>query len=136
MELKVGQTIYAIDVCLMDTNEESLTIGKGYEIKKSNKDTITIIDDVGDDHEYDKTCDSIDYFGLFFTTEPPKTERYFIVFYDGNTDIGYCECITTDGQYVSQTQARTAIKEHVGHENHSITNIIELNQQDYESWNK
>ena len=135
MELKVGQII----TCKKERNvykKSCLTIGKGYEITNIDEDYVTIIDDDGDVHEFSFIETSVKFVGKYFTTEPPKTERYFIVFYDGNTDIGYCEVITTDGQYVSQTQALSAITEHVGHENHSITNIIELNQQDYESWNK
>ena len=132
MELKVGQTIYAINECVMDDEKKTLTIGKGYVVYGiDGNGQFMVYDDEGEKHYFPK-----DDVATFFTTEPPKTERYFIVFYDGNTDIGYCEVITTDGQYISQTQAREAIKEHVGHENHSITNIIELNQQDYESWNK
>ena len=129
MELKVGQTIYAIKEYSVDGNI-ALIKQKGYPIMAISKIHF------GFTSEFGELYFRISDFAEYFTTEPPKTERYFIVFYDGNTDIGYCEVITTDGQYISQTQAREAIKEHVGHENHSITNIIELNQQDYESWDK
>lgn len=135
MQLKLGQTI----TCIKDfylRQKQCLTKKKQYKIVKSNEVGITIIDDENEEHDFQYDATSKNVISEYFTTEPPKKERYFIVFFNGNPDIGYLECITTDGGYISQTQALGAITEYVGYEDHTITNIIELNQQDYESWNK
>ena len=76
-------------------------------------------------------------FAEYFTTEPHKKERYFIVFYKTDVNQGGMDIIQKDGNYINYSQTIKDIKNSVKNAKETIiTNIIELNQQDYESWNK
>ena len=133
MELKVGQTIYAINECVMDDEKKTLTIGKGYVVYGiDGNGQFMVYDDEGEKHYFPK-----DDVATFFTTEPPKTERYFIVFYKTDVNQGGMDIIQKDGNYINYSQTIKDIKNSVKNAKETIiTNIIELNQQDYESWDK
>ena len=134
MELKVGQTI----TCKKERfvgNDKCTTINKDYEIVDINKYAIIIIDDEGDEHNFildDKKHEA--YLGKYFTTEPPKKERYFIVFYKGDNIEGNLSFISNE--YPNRTETMEVIKKDRKTPWAIIVDIQELNQQDYESWNK
>ena len=128
MELKVGQTITCIkDYVYLD--ELRFSEGKEYKIKEIYDKYICIIDNtMCIFYLYDEFYD-------FFTTEPPKKERYFIVFYETTTEKGNSS-VSTKGQYLNHDDIIKKIAKSNNLKVVIITNIIELNQQDYESWNK
>ena len=129
MELKVGQTIYAIKEYSVDGNI-ALIKQKGYPIMAISKIHF------GFTSEFGELYFRISDFAEYFTTEPPKTERYFIVFYNLN-DSGYNHSVSfSQFEYPNKQEIVSIISNESRDLDVGITNIIELNQQDYESWNK
>lgn len=126
MELKAGDIIFSKDS------------GKEFKVASIGKKSFAAMDENGIHYQYsyknfDKYfCNVFGSLNANFTTEPPKTERYFIVFYE-NTMVAKTRGIysfTTNGEYPNRKETEGIL---IGKR---ITNIIELNQQDYESWNK
>lgn len=130
MKLKPGQTIYAINECrLIRDNRPTLTIGEPYIIDWSNSKEFSITDDEKGPHSFD-----IYDFDEYFTTKPPKKERYFIVFFETEKDCGTLSLISES--YPNRKETKNFIRESEKAIYVGITDIQELNQQDYESWNK
>ena len=131
MELKVGQKLWAIFDHLYQ-NRKCLTKDKEYAIHViSSGSGIIVIDDTMEAHGF-----SDQNIGKYFTTEPPKKERYFIVFYNLN-DSGYNHSVSfSQFEYPNKQEIVSIISNESRDLDVGITNIIELNQQDYESWNK
>lgn len=138
MGLKIGQTITCIKEITL-YGSQCTTIGKPYEIKTITEFGIEIRDDQDDLYffSFDKR-ENTPRFSEYFTTEAPQKERYFIVFYffldKEKNGHGFCGIVTNDGGYLNRDETLKEIKEQ--NEQAVLTNIIELNQQDYESWNK
>lgn len=129
MELKVGQTI----TCKKGMHQDGYVIiipNVNYQIKRVLAMHFDIISEVG---EYSfGNSEFVEY----FTTEPPKKERYFIVFYNLN-DSGYNHSVSfSQLEYPNKQEIVSIISNESRDLDVGITNIIELNQQDYESWNK
>lgn len=56
--------------------------------------------------------------------------RYFIVFYQGPQRSGWCEVVTT-GQYLNLFEIKTKISGLLNTSDFSVSNVIELNQNDF-----
>lgn len=136
MELKVGQTI----TCKKErhlSKSQCTTIGREYEVVENKEGGITIIDDEGEVHVFSLFRNSFaEYVFDYFTTEPPKKERYFIVFYNLK-DSGYNHSVHfSHGEYPNKQKIETIISNVSSDLIVGITNIIELSKTDFESWNK
>lgn len=51
--MKIGDIVIAHDVCLMNTVEKDLTVGKSYTIQQLTEESFSITDDQGSNHWYD-----------------------------------------------------------------------------------
>lgn len=133
MELKVGQTIYAIKLSKSQLGKEALIIGQSYKVIGINKSQgIFFIDNLVDKGNMFRLIE----FAEYFTNEPPKKERYFIVFFNGDSNRGTSDVIIENGEYVNRKFIKDHLITHLKDESIAVTNIIELSKTDYESWNK
>lgn len=67
-----------------------------------------------------------------------EKKRYFLAFYKGTTDTGYCEGymdFTTKGGFINKVETHRMIKEKFSNiKDLTITNVLELKENDYKDW--